>query len=365
MGWGVGVGWPVPVPAPAAFAPRCILAEVEGWLLMMKKPNNLVFSGDIGGTKIRLGLWEVGHERLRLLEDWTVASPDFSGLMEAINSVCPKAELRNLPACFGVAGPVRAGRASLTNVPWIVDAEEIQRELGLGSVLVINDLEATAWAVPAICPEFLVEIKVGVVEPKGPVAILAAGTGLGQACLIREWDSPVVISGEGGHADFAPRNSLEGELHGFLAKRHGHVSWERVLSGPGLVDLAEFFVARSGRSVEDWFESEMSAEDPAAAVSAAGLDGSDTDCVAALDLFVAVYGAQAGNAALTFGATGGVLLAGGMAPKLAPALLRRTFVESFLDKGRMRAFLEEIQVSILADEDAPLKGAALRAATAG
>ncbi len=323
---------------------------------------DFVLSGDIGGTKIRLGLWAVAETDPRLVRDWTVLSAEVSGPVEAVERALREAGLRGLTACFGVAGPVRDGRAGLTNLPWIVDAAELETRLDLARVLLINDLEATAWAVPVIGPDRMREIKRGVPDDQGPIVILAAGTGLGQACIVPCGDGRTVVSGEGGHVDFAPRTDVEVELQAFLARRYGHVSLERVLSGPGLVDLAEFCFERSGTSFERWFEEQSDHGDRAAAVSIAALEGSSPECVAALDLFVGAFGAQSGNAALNFGAKGGVLLAGGIAPKILPAFLHGPFVERFLDKGRMRAFLEDVPVSVLLDPDAPLEGAARRAA---
>ena len=330
---------------------------------MTDKPEPLVFSGDIGGTKIRLGLWRVADdEALDLVEDWTVASSEVSGPVEAIRSACGEINLEGIQACFGVAGPVHHGRSRLTNLPWVVDGEDLERDLGFDRVLVINDLEATAWAIGSLGSSNLCQIKAGTADPEGAIAVIAAGTGLGQAGLIRGGEKPVVCSGEGGHADFAPQGSLEIEIQEFLADKYGHVSWERVVSGPGLVDLAGFFFARSGASFEKWIDTLGAAEDRAAVVASAGLSGAPEACVAALDLFVTLLGAQAGNLALTFGASGGVYLAGGMPPKVLPAILAGAFTERFLNKGRMRQFLEDVPVHVILDQDAPLMGAARRAA---
>ena len=328
---------------------------------MTHKPQTRVFSGDIGGTKIRLGLWEVDEGSLNLLEDWSVVSSEVSGPVEAVKSVCQALDLRGLTACFGVAGPVRGGKSRLTNLPWFVDSEGLERELGFERALVINDLEATAWAIGSLGSSNLCQVKAGTADPEGAVAVIAPGTGLGQAGMVRVGERLVVCAGEGGHADFAPRGSLEVEFQHFLAEKYGHVSWERVLSGPGLVDLADFFFARSGASIELWFDGLSAADDRAAVVASAGLNGGQEACVAALELFVSLLGAQAGNLALSFVATGGVYLAGGMPPKILPAILRGAFIERFMDKGRMRPLLEDIPVNVILDQDTPLLGAACRA----
>ena len=322
----------------------------------------LVFSGDIGGTKIRLGLWEVGEGQLDLVQDYTVVSSGFSGPVEAISSVCQAENLKGHTACFGVAGPVHGGRSRLTNLPWVVDSESLKRELGFERTLVINDIEATACAVPSLPPSSLRQIKTGTTDPEGAIAVIAAGTGLGQAGLIRAGEGFAVCSGEGGHADFAPQGPLEVDLQQFLGERYGHVSWERVLSGAGLLDLAEFFFARSGESIEGWLETMGPIDDRAAAVASAALNGGPKACAAALDLFVTLLGAQAGNLALSFVASGGVYLAGGISPKILPAILEGDFTERFLDKGRMRPLLDDVAVNVILDQDAPLMGAARRAA---
>jgi glucokinase len=333
-----------------------------GEKLTAMRSQSLVFSGDIGGTKIRLGLWTVGESGLELVRDWTAPSLDFSGPIEALGSVCADAELRGLSACFGVAGPVKRARSHLTNLPWVVDSNVLENEFGFHQVTVINDLEATAWAIPVLDSSGLSHIKEGEADPRGTLAVLAAGTGLGQAALVRMGEGSVVCSGEGGHADFAPRTPEELDIFRFLAEKYGHVSWERLLSGPGLVDLAEYFFSRSGDSIGDWFESLGNPEDRAAAVATEALKaGSPSPCSLALELFVALLGAQAGNVALGLGATGGVVLAGGIPPKILPALQEGVFTERFLDKGRMRSFLERIPVSVILDQDAPLLGAATRA----
>ncbi len=323
--------------------------------------DTLIFSGDIGGTKIRLGLWEVEENSLNLLKDWTVASSEVSGPVEAVRSVCKEVDLRGLTACFGVAGPVQGGRSRLTNLGWVVDSESLEQDLGFKRALVINDLEATAWAIGSLQSSSLHQVKDGTADPAGAVAIIAAGTGLGQAGLIGAGEMLAVCSGEGGHVDFAPQGSLEVELQNFLHDRYGHVSWERVVSGPGLVDLADFFFTRTGHSIQEWVDSHGDPDDLAASVASAALNGGPEACVAALDLFVTLLGAQTGNLALSFCATGGVYLAGGIPPKILPSILEGGFTERFLDKGRMRPLLETMPVSVILDQDAPLLGAARRA----
>lgn len=329
---------------------------------MANTSNSLVFSGDIGGTKIRLGLWEVEDGRLNLMEDWTVASSGFSGPVEAINSVCREVNLKGLPACFGVAGPVRHGRSQLTNLPWVVDSQLLVRELGFERALVINDIEATAWAVPWLEASSQRQIKSGKADPDGAVAVVSVGTGLGHAGLVRAGERLIVCSGEGGHVDFAPQGPLEIELHHFLADRYGHVSWERVLSGPGLIDLAEFFFTRSGASLEQWLDGEGANDDRAAAIATAGMTGKSEACSSALRLYAEILGTQAGNLALTFMAGGGVFLAGGIPPKILSVLSEGAFTTRFLDKGRMRHLLEDVPVHVVLDQDAPLQGAARKIA---
>ena len=318
-----------------------------------------VFAGDVGGTTTRLGLYHYQGDQLISTKSHTVPTED---LISSIRELFGR-EIAGLSACFALAGPVSGRRVKLTNRALIVDADELAAEFDLASVCLINDLEATAWAVTMAEGRSLVRIKDGVADPTGNRAVISAGTGLGQAGLVHDGRCYVPFATEGGHVDFAPSNAEELELYAFLASSSDwdHVSWERVVSGEGLVNLAQFFFSRSGESFETWINNEAPGEDPSAAVSAAALRGDPQPCIDAVRLFVRCYGAQAGNLALSLGATGGVFLGGGIGPKIRQMLGNFGFEDRFLDKGRMRTYLQTIPVDLIVDEGAPLSGAALRA----
>jgi glucokinase len=272
-------------------------------------------------------------------------------------------------ACFGVAGPVMRGRAEVTNLPWTVDAREAAAALRLGEVWLINDLEATAYGIAALPASDFVVLHAGAPGATGNAAVIAAGTGLGEAGLLWDGARHRPFACEGGHATFAPTDDVQVRLLQYLLKRYAHVSWERVLSGPGLLSIYEFFRDAGAGEEPTWLRESLREGDPAAVISRAALEGRSPLCARALDLFVALYGAEAGNLALKVLATGGVFLAGGIALKILPKLQEPTFREAFVAKGRARALLEAIPVRVIVNDKAALLGtaryAALRAGLVG
>lgn len=323
--------------------------------------KNLVLAADVGGTKVNVGVFEVDEGLPRALSQKTFSAADYGDLESLLRDAVGGIDLAACRACFAVAGPVHGRRAKLTNLSWVIDADMLQARFGLASVRLINDLEATAWAVPALDSNSLVTLRAGQAEVGGNMAVIAAGTGLGQAGLVAVNGTYRPFASEGGHVDFAPTSPLEVELYEALAVRFGHVSYERVLCGEGLVNIARFVFARRRLSFDEW-ACECAADDLPAAVSRAGLAGDNGCCVEALVLFVRLLGAQAGNLALCLFATGGVYVAGGIAPKIQPVLSDGVFAECFVKKGRMRPLLERIPVKLVTDQNAPVFGAALRAA---
>jgi glucokinase len=263
-------------------------------------------------------------------------------------------------ACIGVAGPVRSGRSRLTNLPWLVEEESIRRACGAQRGFLINDLQAAAFAVPFLEPERLAVLQEGEADPDGVVAVVAAGTGLGVAFLVRLGRDRLPFPSEGGHADFAPRDEREVKLMEYLRPRFGRVSAERAVSGPGLHALYRFLREVEGIPESPEVDARLSTEDPPRAIAEEGLSGRSEACREALRLFASLYGAMA-KLALQFFATGGVVLGGGIAPGILPALSDGTFLEAFLDKGRFREFLSEVPVKVILDDRAALLGAALGA----
>jgi glucokinase len=322
----------------------------------------MILGGDIGGTHTRFALFGDDGQRLADRPEREYPSREHAGLDVIVRKFLGETGAHPAGACFGVAGPVRDGRCVATNLPWIVDAEQLGRELG-ARTWVINDLEALAWGLGALGPDELVPLSPGTPGASGNAAVVAAGTGLGEAGLYWDGRRHHAFATEGGHASFAPSEDVEVELLRWLERRFAeHVSWERVVSGPGLVSLYEF-LRDTGRGEEPpWLAEAMRTGDPGAAITAAALDGRSPLAAAALDRFVSLYGHESANFALKVMATGGVYLGGGIAPRILAKLRDGTFVRGFLDKGRMRPLLESMPVHVVLNDQAGLLGAARCAA---
>jgi glucokinase len=324
----------------------------------------VILAGDIGGTNARLAGFNPEGNRLTSACEQDYPSQEHGSLEEIIAKFMAAHRVKVERACFGVAGPVKDGRAVTPNLPWVVDAGRLASRLGLKTALLINDLEANTYGIAALEPSDFVVLNAGVPEPQGALAVIAAGTGLGEAGAV--WDGKVhrPVPGEGGHCDFAPRTALEMELLQYLLKDYGRVSYERVLSGAGQVNIYSF-LRDTGRGEEAaWLAEEMRRGDPAAAISKAALEGRSALAEQALDLFVSLYGAEAGNLALKFMATGGVFVGGGIAPKIIQKLKGSTFMQAFTAKGRMKPLLEAVPVKVILNDKTALLGAARCAALA-
>jgi glucokinase len=322
-----------------------------------------LLAGDIGGTKTLLRLEEVTTEAVTLHEAAYV-SADFAHLNAIVTRFLKEA---NSPppvtACFAIAGPVQNNQSKVTNLAWQLDADQMQAELGIDCIQLINDFAAVGNGIPALQPKDVVVLQDRPAMPKAPIAVLGAGTGLGEALLIWQQDRYQVLATEGGHADYAPRTDLEIGLLQFLRSRHERVSVERVVSGQGIFAIYEYLRTLDSASLSAEVEAQISQKDPSAVISDHALAQSDPLCVQALDLFVASYGAEAGNLALKSLPYGGLYLAGGIGAKILPKLQSGVFIESFLNKGRMRTILETLPVSLIANPNVGLMGAALYAQT--
>ncbi|MGH9529942.1 MAG: glucokinase [Terriglobales bacterium] len=318
----------------------------------------MILAGDIGGTNARLAYFDVENGRFRLLSARIFPSREYSGLDQIVSEFLRTSDVAPDRACFGIAGPVRNGRVETSNLPWIVESERLANELKLKKVFLINDLEANAWGIIDLDLKDAVALNQVKENPQGNQAVIAAGTGLGEAGMYWNGDHHEVFASEGGHTDFAPRNELEVELFRFLNTQYGHVSYERILSGPGLVNVFHF-LRDTGRGTEPkWLTEEMLHSDPAAAISQAAMDGKCALCEQAVDIFVSVYAAEAGNLALKLMATGGVYLGGGIAPKMLPKMSGPLFMHAFAAKGRMQPLLEAIPVRVITNDKIALLGAA-------
>jgi glucokinase len=322
----------------------------------------MILAGDVGGTSTRLAFFTVQGEVLQRVVEATYPSADYADLVTLVSRFVSSHPLRAERACFGVAGPVQDGRCETTNLPWVVDARHLAAELHLDHVGLINDLEAAAHGLATLTPEDYVVLNAGKPPATGNMAVIAAGTGLGEAGLYWDGRRHHPFATEGGHATFAPSAPLHLELHSYLLQEFEHVSWERVVSGPGLYNIYRF-LRDTGRGEEPaWLQDEIRQGDPAAAISRAALAGRSSLCMQALDLFVTLYGAEAGNLALKILATGGVFIGGGIAPKILPKLTEKMFMAAFIAKGRLQDVLQEIPVRVITNEKTGLQGAARVAA---
>ncbi len=319
----------------------------------------VILAGDVGGTKTHLGLYRVEGGVLSPIRDRVYATRNFKSLTDTCADFLARESEPLGAACFGVPGVVIESQAHATNVPWVMREADLSGALNRIPVRLINDLAATALGVI-----HLPDSEVCVLQPgqyhlhESNIAVIAAGTGLGEAALVFERGHYYAVASEGGHSDFAARNDEQFELFAQLKNRFGHVSIERVLSGPGLFNIYEFLSRRRSTPEPEWLRSRLAQEDHGAVISEAALDGRDAQCVHALEMFVDIYGAEAGNLALKVLALGGVYLGGGIAPKILPALRDGRFIRAFADKGRLGETLAKVEVRVSLNQAAALLGAA-------
>jgi len=317
----------------------------------------MILAGDVGGTKTDLAIFD---RDVRLVDRARYESGRHESLRDIVRDFVSTRPVRIEAACFGVAGPVRRGTAKTTNLPWTVSAAALEQILGLDTVRLINDLEATAFGVGALAGDDLAVVHEGAPDAAGHAAVIAAGTGLGEAGLFWDGHRHRPFASEGGHATFAPVNDLELALLTHLRREFDHVSWERVLSGQGLFNIYRFLRDTGRHDEPAWLAEAIAQGDPPAAVTNAALVGTSELAGAALDLFVSLYGSEAGNLALKTYATGGVYVAGGIAPKILPRLLDGAFARAFTAKGRMAPLLSAVPVRVVLSDLVNLLGAARR-----
>lgn len=319
----------------------------------------MILAGDIGGTHTRIALFdEQGAPQLRLAIEQIYPSREHHGLEEILSLFLSNQQIKPKAACFGVAGPVFKGRANASNLAWILDALSLAKVLKLESVYLINDLAAHAFGIDHLEPGDLVSLN-SAPGAKGNRALIAAGTGLGEAGVFWDGKQYVPFASEGGHADFAPRNEIEIQMHRYLLAKFGRVSGERILSGPGLKNVYDFLRDSGTEEEPELLKQQMAqAADPAALIAQHGLSHKESICSRALEIFANVYGAEAGNIALRFLATGGVYLSGGIAARILPKLQETGFMQAFKDKGRMAPLMETIPVHVVTNDQVGLRGAA-------
>jgi glucokinase len=327
-----------------------------------------IVAGDIGGTKTVLAIFDQTASGLRSIREQAFPCADFPSLEAVLDAFLRERDHEALVgACFGVAGPVVDGVAKITNLPWVIDTAKLSAKLGGLPVRLLNDLQSTALGTLALGPESFAELQPGKADPTGTIAVIAPGTGLGEAMLL--WDGARYISlpSEGGHADFAPGTDDEIDLLHYLRKLHGHhISYERVLSGPGIGDLYGFVRGKEsfGFGPEPvWLAQQIATGDRNAVVATAAVDNKDPACVKALQMFAEILGAEAGNVALRGMATGGVVIGGGIPPKILPVLQAGGLVQRFNDKGRFSNWTKALGLRVTLEPRASLLGAAHYVAT--
>ncbi len=318
-----------------------------------------ILAGDIGGTKTSLAIFEVNGTKLDLLSLEKYPSQQYASLDEIVRQFIETQNYQCEYASFGIAGPVRNGRAETTNLPWFIDAQQLSNDLSFRQVWLMNDLEANAWGISALEEKDFCVLSEGKPDPNGNASIVSAGTGLGQAGLYWNGAQHRPFASEGGHSDFAPHTDLEIALLQYLKQRYSHVSWERVVSGMGLLNIYEFLMEYRRSESPAWLVEAMKEGDKAAVISKAAKDKTCPVCSETLELFVHLYGVEAGNQALKIMSTAGVYLGGGIAPKNLEFFRKGTFLQSFRAKGRMESLMQDIPVKVILNELTALYGPAV------
>lgn len=328
----------------------------------------MILAGDVGGTKVHLALYRFEQGALRHVRDQKFPAPQFPDLQSIVRKFLDSTVSNDDPregidaACFGVPGPVRKNVIRLTNLPWTLDSHQLARDLDIEHLFLINDLEANGYGIAELSPDQIFTLSEGDSSQVGNRALIAAGTGLGEALLVWNGKNHVPMASEGGHADFGARTDLEIELLQYLRAQAeidgGHVSWERVCSGIGLKNIYSFLRDVKKMDESPDLRTRMQTEDPNAVIGELGESGENELCAQTLEMFVSAYGAEAGNLALKVLAHGGVYIGGGIAPKILKKMQDGSFMRAFCDKGRMHDLVSHMPVRIILESRAALMGAA-------
>src|ERR1700730_7155460 len=319
----------------------------------------MILAGEIGATRTRLAAFETEGSRLQCVVEKNYVSQQRDGLSGILADFIKTEGIPVHSACLGVAGPVRAGRSKISNLPWTIDAQEVAKQLKLNSVGLLNDLEAYAYGIDGLESKDFITWSEGSEKAEADRAVISAKTGLGIAGLYWDGFRHHPFACEGGHADFAPRNDLQVELLAYLQKKYGRISCERILSGPGIKNIYDFLRDAHKAEEPEWLRTAMSAApDPPALISQMALEGKAAICDRSSSIFVSVFGAETGNCALNFMSTGGIFIGGSIAAKIIRKMNDPVFLESFLDKGRMGTILKDMPVKIVASDDSGMIGAA-------
>ncbi len=318
-----------------------------------------ILCGDIGGTKTRLAILESNSQYFNSLAEQSYPSTKYQSLTEIIFEFSNNLGRTIEFAAFGVAGPVQDHRCTTTNLPWTIDARQMELDLNIPSIHLINDLEATAWGINALQEHEIHTLQPGSGNQIGNRAVIAAGTGLGQAGLYWDGERHMPFATEGGHCNFAPGNTQEYELLRSLQHNGGQVCWEDILSGPGLSKIYRFLLTQHNTPAPKWFQQQIIDGDPAADIADRASLNSDPICREAMDLFARLYGAEAGNLGLKLMARGGVYIGGGIAPKILEWLQAPAFLQAFRNKGKMQGLMESMPVRVILNDRAALYGPAV------
>jgi len=319
----------------------------------------MILAGDIGGTKTHLAVFDEGDLRKKIFEK-KYSSKEYPDLLSIVVDFLSSFDGKVEKGCFGVAGPVHDGKCKTTNLPWELDAKEIGKGASLKASL-INDLEANAYGISILNEEELFVLHEGK-KISGNRALIAPGTGLGEAGMFWDGKKHTPFASEGGHTDFAPRDEIEMELLRYLIEKFGHVSYERIISGPGIYELYRFLVDMRLEEEDSDVRLAFMEKDPPRVITELALEGRDILCERAVDWFISIFGAEAGNVALKFLAVGGFYLGGGIVPDLVELIKEGDFMRSFADKGRFATLVNDIPVTVILNEETPLLGAAYFAA---
>ncbi len=317
-----------------------------------------VLAGDIGGTHTRLCLAEKEAEKIRVVREQVFASqqyPDFLPIVKAFLQDNPDP----LPeaACFAVAGPVRQQQARATNLPWLLKSRQLKKALSIDKLALLNDFEAVGYGLATLAEDQMVTLQSGQPEKHARRALIGAGTGLGIGSLIYQGNRYITYPSEGGHVGFAPADDMQNRLLRYLQRSLDYVCYEHLLSGPGLQRIYRFLL-QENRLPSEFSKNIMQADDPAFEISHHALLGDDEIAVQTLDCFIHIYGAQAGNVALNYLASGGVYIAGGIAPKIIERLNSDRFLTAFHDKGVMSELMQSFPIKVIMEEQVGLLGAA-------
>ena len=319
----------------------------------------MILVGDIGGTRTRLAAYQTEGNRLECVVEKDYPSQEYGGLREILPQFIRGEGIPVHSACFGVAGPVRNGQTKISNLPWVIDSRELAEQLKLDSVGLLNDLEAYAYGIDALESKDFVTLSEGDEDAEGNRAVISARTGLGMAGLYWDGFRHHPFACEGGHADFAPRDDLQVELLGYLQKKFGRISYERILSGPGIRNIYDFLRDTKKEEEPAWLRDELAAaRDGSALIAKVAMEGKAAICDQTMAIFVSVFGAETGNCALRYLTTGGIFIAGIIAAKNVERMKSPAFMQAFLDKGRMESLLKDMPVKIIVNDDCGVLGAA-------